>query len=240
MFPRFPHASSRNRAWSVALALLAGSLSAQDRELQVIQTEPIPYPDVASLHDAPRGRATVMVQVDHEGNLVDALVTEYTRPAFGRAALDAVEKLTFQPGTRNNEPVGGRLPVEFNFESRGGVVLQDSLAHIEEQLVGDQLEELVASSKDLDTPLKFLSASRPVVGGISEPTAIVVDFYVDETGMPRMPMVAKGDNALAATAAVEAVKTWRFEPPMRRGHPVIVRVRQRIEFNPVDEVPAEG
>ena len=208
----------------------------QDREVEVILSEPVPYPESPELYDTPKGKATVMVQVDQDGQLVDALVTEYSRPAFGRAALEAVESLTFQPGMRDGKPLGGRMPVEFNFESRGGVTLQNTIDHIEEQLIGVRMQDLVANARELDEPMKVLSAVRPVSpAGITEPTEIVVDFFVDQEGLPRMVMVSKGTHANAAAVSVEAVRQWRFAPPFKSGRPAIVRVHQRFAFNPVEE-----
>jgi TonB family protein len=59
---------------------------------------------------------------------------------------------------------------------------------------------------------------------------VTVDFYIDESGMVRMPAVSDADRRDLATLAVMAVRQWRFEPPLRKGNPVLVKARQVFTF----------
>jgi TonB family protein len=66
---------------------------------------------------------------------------------------------------------------------------------------------------------------------------VTVDFFVDESGKTRMPVVAgRSDDSLAGFA-IAAVKQWRFEPPTRGGIPVLVRVSQDFNFVPANPPP---
>ena len=60
---------------------------------------------------------------------------------------------------------------------------------------------------------------------------VALDFYIDEEGRPRMPVIAHTDDDALNFAAVEALSHWRFMPPMRKGVPVLVRARQSFRFH---------
>ena len=59
---------------------------------------------------------------------------------------------------------------------------------------------------------------------------VVLDFYIDEQGRPRMPVVTHSDDDALNLAAVEALSHWRFVPPTRNGVPVMVRAKQSFRF----------
>ena len=60
--------------------------------------------------------------------------------------------------------------------------------------------------------------------------AIVVEFYIDETGRPRMPVAVAPSDSFLAAAAVFAIKQWRFAPPKHRGQPVLAHAMQTFVF----------
>ena len=73
----------------------------------------------------------------------------------------------------------------------------------------------------------------PPKGGLRDKRTITVEFYIDEEGRVRMPAIDREepDDAYAA-AAVAAVEQWQFEPPTRKGLPVLVLARQDFAFVP--------
>ena len=59
-----------------------------------------------------------------------------------------------------------------------------------------------------------------------------LEFVVGEDGAVRSPMVVQSDPpGLFDQAALRAVERWRFQPGIKRGSPVPVRVRQRLQFS---------
>jgi len=64
-----------------------------------------------------------------------------------------------------------------------------------------------------------------------ETKGVWVDFYIDETGHPRMLTVSRNADETMAIAAVEALQQWRFTTPMRKGAPVAVRASQWFDFS---------
>ncbi|MCX6951979.1 MAG: energy transducer TonB [Verrucomicrobia bacterium] len=83
----------------------------------------------------------------------------------------------------------------------------------------------------IPVPLQAVSPRYPEelarLGAVGE---ITVDFYIDERGAVRMPYVSSHAQPLLARLAVDAVRQWKFEPPTRRGQPVLVHVRQLFRF----------
>jgi TonB family protein len=73
----------------------------------------------------------------------------------------------------------------------------------------------------------------PVANSDDQIHSVTVEFYIDEQGNVRMaavPRTSAGDAY--AAAAVAAVEQWRFEPPLRRGQPVLVLAQQEFNFRP--------
>jgi len=69
------------------------------------------------------------------------------------------------------------------------------------------------------------------VNAPSENKGVLVDFFIDEAGHPRMLTVNSRCNELMASAAVEALEQWRFSPPTMKGVPVAVRAQQWFDFS---------
>ena len=59
---------------------------------------------------------------------------------------------------------------------------------------------------------------------------VVMQYYIDETGRVRMPTVVSADSPQLGWAAVAAVQGWRFQPPTRKGVPVLAKADQTFRF----------
>jgi TonB family protein len=92
----------------------------------------------------------------------------------------------------------------------------------------------VIGENELDRPVKILSSPFP-----DYPPWLRNDRYV---GLVRLEFVVQPDGSVAnatvvgspspelAAISLHAIMRWRFEPPMRGGVPVAVRVRQEFDF----------
>lgn len=58
----------------------------------------------------------------------------------------------------------------------------------------------------------------------------MVDFYVDENGQIRMPVVTESTDNTYAQATIGALNQWRFSAPTKQGKPIAVRVQQKFIF----------
>jgi protein TonB len=95
----------------------------------------------------------------------------------------------------------------------------------------DDLDELF-SLADLDQEPRVISQVQPVRTGklrTREGTVHVI-FIVDERGRVESPKVWKTTDPIFVSAALAALKKWKFEPGQRGGKPVKSRMRIPITF----------
>ncbi len=179
------------------------------------------------------GMVRVVISVDPDGKLSDFLVIAYTHPAMGDAVAAVLKQWKFEPPTYHGQPVSVQREITFNFTNHG-VVLSEDMQSFYATYLGTIFPGLdahqPATMRDLDripTPLK--TATPLVPKGTKG--HVVVQFFIDETGTVRMPSIIQSDGQALSDAAVQAVSTWRFEPPTARGRPVLVRAEQVFHFN---------
>jgi TonB family protein len=67
----------------------------------------------------------------------------------------------------------------------------------------------------------------------------LVEFIVTRDGYVVNAFAVRATHPLFATAAVEAVKHWRFAPGVVNGRRVHTRMQQRVSFSLADETPAK-
>lgn len=214
--------------------------SAAVEPFRVIQTTNYTIPDTPETLEHPWGEATVMVNVDAQGQLVDLLVIRSTHDIYARAAEEALREWRFEPARENGEPVGTRQQVKLTFEARGVAVTMSAgttLSRLASQTgMVIRSREHLASAHQLDTPLRALQTVAPLSPApdvqVPGTASVTLDFIVDAQGRPRMPVVLTTPNEVYAAAAVDALEQWQFAPPTRAGRPVAVRVQQQFVFEP--------
>lgn len=189
------------------------------------------------------GESVVLLDVDRTGKLVDVLVVAYTRREFADAALDAVKQWRFTPARINNEPVGATITLNAQFEVNG------VLAYVKPVGVAESTSRLDDRYEYQPYPLTALDRVPTVVAQpgpiyprdwINEGRrgAVTLEFFIDEKGNVRFPRVLNQADEYLGAAALAAVRQWRFEPPTRKGRPVLARVSQVFHFEPPAETAA--
>jgi TonB family protein len=222
---------------AVPISAQTDATATDQASLQIIETEVPRFPLLLNDTEVMNGDATVVVRVDRDGRLTDCLVTGYSRKEFSDTAVAELKAWSFVPPRVNGVPWSSVQEVHFNF-SRTGVVVSVSAfdflkSHIEE-IANSTYVYRSRTLRELDsipTPVHVVSpVSPPLVSGERKRT-VAVDFYIDEEGRVRMPSVARVDAGTAwAASALDAVRQWRFEPPLYRGQPTLVSVRQEFDF----------
>ncbi len=219
-----------------ALAQLP-TITPERAALQIIQTEEAAFPLALRLTTVLEGEAWVAINVDAEGKLIDHLVTGYSRKEFAEAGVEALKRWKYEPARLNGEAWPSIQEVHFSF-SRSGVVV-DMLGF---EAMNARLDELVQGSyvyrcyalRELDripTPLEVISPVSPPVTTKDGKRSVIVEFYISEDGRVRLPAVKRNEaDDIYAASAMAAVKQWRFEPPLRKGHPVLVIAKQQFNF----------
>jgi protein TonB len=227
----------RLHALLFCFAALTASLAAQDTALRIEQTVEPEFPRSLVFSNVTRGQACVVIDVDTHGRLTDAIVSSYTHKEFADEALTVLRRWRYAPATEQGRPVGVRTELQFNFSAQGKVF---TLMPIETTDIlfahttsAQRVTRVIYRPHELDRPIAPIapvSPAYPAKPGGDSPRTVLLDFYVDETGVPRMPVVIASPDTAFAQAAMGALAQWRFSPPTRSGKPVSVRVQQEFIF----------
>jgi TonB family protein len=224
---------------SAALAV-AATAAPDDASLRVIQTTEPRFPHALTLEPISTGEARIVINVDATGQLTDWLIASCTHRAFADEAVAALKAWRYEPPLRHGEPTGIRTEIVFSFEAAGKVVTLTASEHLLErfrQIGGTDSEQRICRPQDLDRPLQIIHSVPPRAPGVAAhsagaPRIVVVDFYIDETGRPRMPVAVNAADINDVAAAVSALEQWQFTTPTRGGKPVAVRAKQEFKFAP--------
>jgi len=226
--------------------LLAGNARAQAFSpppewvsVKLIQTVDPVFPHQLTDAGVTEGWAHIVIDTDAKGTLVEWLVAGYSRKEFADAAVVAIKQWTVEPAKMRSEPVGTIVDVLFNFEAKG-VVISTSDPGVAfdrwmSSIIGDRFTYRTYTLKDLDripTPLVTVKPQYPPDVANRRSGKVSVDFYIDETGAVRMPAVSASDDSELSALAVDALKRWKFEPPLRGGRTVMVKAAQVFSFDP--------
>lgn len=207
--------------------------------MQVFETDVPAFPQDAIVAGLREGRARVAIAIDAHGRLTDALLTAYTAPVFGQAALAAARRWRYEPAQLDGTPHGAAVELEFRFRTEGTVVADsDQQAYVtrEWNALFPGAEAFhpwsLGQIDRIPVPTKIV---RPVFPPDLAGGTVRVSFFIDPEGRVRMAAVdtaALDAHPGLAAAAVDAVSQWRFEPPTRKGHPVLVYAEQEFKFQP--------
>lgn len=222
-----------------ALPVMAGFPGRNDSDdnagLQINQTEPAEFPNTALMDGIHTGKVRLIVSVDAEGRLVDHLVVAYTNKVFVGSAVRAVKAWTYEPARVRGRARASRVDLVFAFKADLVVMVQNSAQNFMKDIFAERYEFSPSLLRDLDhipTPVHVVSPTIP--NGLlaeGEERVVTVEFYIDQEGKVRIPAVSREDaDDRMAAVAVTAVEQWRFEPPVRKGAPVLVLAQQDFHF----------
>ncbi len=194
------------------------------------------YP-YALLRDEKKGRAAVAAVIGPGGRAVEVRVVEATAPEFGRALAAALECFVYEPALKGGRPSVAlqRFAHEFSRDEQWALVGQEDLWLLEQERKKPQT---IFALGELDAPLKPLSR-RPPVYPVTAPKELnrgeaLIEFLVDEEGRARLPRSVAATDEAFAYAAIQAIASWRFEPPQRGGRAVVARARVPLVFGPAN------
>lgn len=203
---------------------------------KIQRTTPVQFPLRLLRSGVTQGDARVRVSVSAAGELIDSLLVACSQREFGDEALRAVRAWRFEPERVNGTAVGVVAELTFAFVTNGPVAV--------EYREPTWTDEASAGSDGAG----FHAAGMKTLDRIPDPTKIVppvfpdewrargitgsatVEFYIDETGRVRIPLVKSATHPELGASAIAAVSQWRFAPPTRRGQRVLARVEQVFRF----------
>jgi len=156
--------------------------------------------------------------------------------AFDEAAIEAVKKTTFEPGSLDGKPVPVRIYARIRFTEDQKPAFPRILTHLnmmnggsEQPHLGDRIPPLrnVKPPVALYAPSAQYSeqARRAKLGGV-----VVVSTLVNEDGLPTEIKLVKSLGMGLDENAIECVSRYRFKPGTKDGVPVPVRITIEISF----------
>jgi TonB family protein len=186
------------------------------------------------------GDARVAIDVDENGKLADVIVTGYSRKEFADTAVELVRQWQYVPPLHRGRPWSSIRELRFEF-SRSGVVVNfvgaEALVNRMDELLQGSYAYRTHALRELDripTPIHVVTPDTPTPGPDTRAKHTVnVEFFIDEQGQVRLPCVTREEaGSVYAACALDAVRQWRFDPPMVKGRPVLVLATQQFNFVP--------
>ncbi|HVU17257.1 MAG TPA: energy transducer TonB [Candidatus Didemnitutus sp.] len=191
------------------------------------------YPIMALDRGILDGLVTVAVAWTDAGIPSDVVVLHTSESTFASPARDAVLEWRRAPTPGVSEVV--RYELRF---ARSGVVVSRN------HTLGSRFAEASAEKKepyrvplagDLDRPLKPIAQPMPEfpaeAKGRFDQATVVVDFYVDEKGRVRAPIVRESTAPEFSREALEALQQWRYETPRKDGQPAVMSESWAFNFH---------
>lgn len=217
-----------------------------DQALTIIKTfEPqvrASFDDLLPTH----GQVRIIICVDDSGKLVDWLPVSYAHRTYLKAVEEALKEWRYQPARVGGEPIGVRQMLVFNFESRGQVASFTAVEVVDSlfgRAFGHRDVQCVYPGRELDSAPKPVKVVQPLwvqaAENLPAGAGVLVDFYIDQNGKPRMPTASNYDHPMIALAAVHALEQWEFSVPTRGGQPVVVHASQWFAFGPQNPSPGK-
>lgn len=201
-----------------------------DTPAEVKLALPVVYP-YELLRDVIEGEATVVFFIDPEGRVQKTKVTSASHEAFGKALEASLTAWTFKPTTRNGEPswAAAKYTRKFGQEER------DFAFDVERPVLLREVAKENSSipvATALDRPPKLLYRPLPILDRAQtyEKEAVRLEFIVDKSGFVRYAHALQARDQRLAWSAITAVSRWQFEPPVKDGKAVDVRVTMAMQF----------
>jgi hypothetical protein len=247
-----PHFSTSLSAILVLLAAAIVNSGFSSESLE--QYEPVTLdvrletniPDDLKALPIPTPHAQVLVEVDAEGRVLDAMPIKASHFGLIASAVELVEQTTFNPARLDGKPLQGRAAVYVNFfdaqqrgwKSGAGVLpfggsASDAVASRFYENAPTRFVYGESKVEELDQPLRLVASKLRIYEsepGVREKGSCLVEYYVGPDGGVHFPRIIKSDHDDISTSAFLTLEVTTFEPPKRNGNPTCVLVRQPFNF----------
>lgn len=201
-------------------------------------TPDIPFPGGATARSIPKGRAVLAVLVDADARPVDFLVIAASDIVFGQALLDHGPNLTFAAAKLHGVAIPARYTLGYKFEADGmNMNVMDQAYTLPAKIAGGKFAYAAHPEKELDHELEVTRMALPEVpAGYTAPAgkevAVLVTFFVDESGRVRIPNVDSAADPVLVPGAIAAVSRWTFKPATIKGKPALAYAARIVRFMP--------
>lgn len=197
----------------------------------VSRKEPI-YP-AAMRNSGLVGEVTLQFIVNTDGKVIEPTVLRSNNPGFEQAAIEAILKWKFKPGTVDGMPVKTRmqLPISFNLDglergtgytSTNDTPSKKQIAKMPEGLRYD----VAPKAKGVIYPVYPYAQLREKKTG--KATVVVL---VNQRGLVVQMAIVEESAPEFGLAAMAACEYFEFDPGMLEGRPTTAAVKITLEFN---------
>ena len=184
------------------------------------------------------GKTDLRFVVGPHGRVVVTKVLEATTPEMAQAVLAMIDTWEFTPAKKaDGTPCFAAFSIQHEFRHsglRGDVPITEG-AHRILRLLEKSPEKIIPANQ-LDERPKPLSARPPVYPTTllqaGQPGSAQIEFIIDEDGDAQLPRIISSTEPAFGYAAIQAVATWRFAPPLKGGKRVATRVQVPVSFEP--------
>jgi TonB family protein len=180
------------------------------------------------------GVVVLEMVVTTDGSPRDIKVTRSLTPDLDEAALDAVRKWKFSPGTKDGEAVAVLINAEISF-SLGNQDKHRSPAGtpprpILSGTLGCKDGRGVKSPRATYMPGPVFSEEEKHNERVRHTGVAILSLVVSPEGTPREVKVARSLDPDSDQKAIETVNTWKFDPATRDCKPVAVQISVEVNF----------
>jgi TonB family protein len=188
-----------------------------------------------SLLAGTNGRASIRLRISPAGIVVDSSIVKASAPEFGRAALAAIDQWRFKSAKRKGQPCSALTTMNFTFDTVPGtfdVPISYGTRNFTREL--KRKDPRFVEFAQLDQPPRAISRRLPAypssLRADGKPGKAEVEYFIDEDGDAQLPVVVSASRPEFGAAAVQAVSSWLFEPPLQRDRAVNVRGHASFSF----------
>jgi TonB family protein len=181
------------------------------------------------------GRATVTFIVDPLGNARGAEVKTASEPEFGAATAAMVEAMKFEPATKAGKPCFALLTFEQVFNQIGAASPVD-------EPTKELVDALNHGSAKIFSPTEVDAMPKPTfrvppelpetLKKSGEVATAQIEIIIDPSGRARLPRILEATRDDFGWAAATAASRWIFQPALKDGQPVYLRVIIPFKFSP--------
>lgn len=189
------------------------------------------YP--AELEDTGRkGSALISLTVEADGSVSNAVIKSADDPAFGQAALSAIQGWRFEPARKNDQAVALRIDIPFNFSPPPTQMINAMFKRKVFRAIDDPIVPQKELSKRLKAVKKLTPQYPPALMRARVYEKVSVSFIVAPDGTTLNPEILGTPRKELVLPTLVAINQATYEPPMKDGKPVYALVTTEIRFTP--------
>jgi TonB family protein len=179
------------------------------------------------------GEAEVEFLVPASGGVQQLRVAWADHPAFGESLAFTVQQMDFIPAYQNGKTVNCWFALAVRFDAVGLQEWPSAQDNEAAQLLANEPEKVLSSSKELDkpvTPIWKFSPGIPKDREAPEGSA-VVEFIINSEGYVCLPRIVSATKPEIGYLAMKTILRWKFTPPTVNGQPVFIRRQMPFVFS---------